>query len=83
MPKQKIVNIGGKEYVLQHPGVKWYLECTDRCKNRNGVMLTAKYTEEMLENVVVDPKVTLDDFEDDVAAVEQLLAEIEKFFRGK
>lgn len=83
MAKQKTVKVGGKDYVLQHPGAKWYLECSDRCKNRNGVMLTSKYTEEMLENVVIDPKVTLDDFGDDLQAVEELLNEMEKFFRGK
>jgi len=83
MAKQKTVTVNGKEFILQHPGARWYLNLQDRCKNRSGVLLTEKYTEELLENVVVDPKMKLDDFDEDIDTVEQLVVEVERFLRGK
>ena len=63
-PKTKKVSIGGKEYKFQHPGVRWYLENSDACKNDAGVMQTAKYTQNLLDNVVTDPPgLQIDDFE--------------------
>lgn len=83
MPRQKTVTVNGKEFMLQHPGARWYIGLQDRCKNRAGVLLTEKYTEEILDNVLVDPKMKIDDFEEDIDTVERLVVEVERFLRGK
>lgn len=79
MAKQTEVTVKGKKYTLQHPGARWYLGLTDRCKNKHGVLQTEKYTEEILENVVVDPKVSMDDFDDALGEMMELVGKAESF----
>ncbi len=62
--KQKKVTVNGKEYLLQHPGVRSVTKITDRIKNKHGVPSDEKLADEMLTHVVVDPKVRMEDFED-------------------
>lgn len=83
MAKQKKVTVGEKEYTLQHPGAMWYLECMDRCKNKHGVLQVAKYSKELIENVVVAPQTTVSDFDDDIVGITQLVGEIESFLSSK
>ncbi len=80
--KQKKATVDGQEYTLQHPGAMWYLEMVDECKNATGVLQVSKYTQKMFENVVVQPKVTVEDFEDDLKKVNNLLNEVEDFVNG-
>lgn len=81
-PKTKVVKIGGKDFKMQHPGVKWYMENTDACRNANGVVQTAKYAQSLLDFVVVEPNgMKVDDFES-VADLEQLIQESETFLRS-
>jgi len=35
-PKTATKTIRGKTYKLQHPGVMWYLQNTDRSRDQNG-----------------------------------------------
>jgi len=77
--RQTQVKVEGKEYTLQHPGAYWYLEMKDRCKNANGVLMESKYTREMLDNVVVQPQVTPEDFGEDIIALTTLVNEAENF----
>lgn len=77
---QKKVKIGEKEFTLQYPGARWYLQLQDRVKTRNNNIQQERYVDELLEHVVVDPKVTADDFRN-VGHLETLINEIERFFR--
>ncbi|MDH6674465.1 hypothetical protein M2277_005161 [Paenibacillus sp. LBL] len=54
----------GKNYVFQFPGVRQVTKITDRIKNKHGVASDERLSEEMLSNVVVEPKVKLEDFKD-------------------
>ena len=81
MSNLKTVNVEGVEYQLQHPGARWYLRLADRHRNRHGVMQSEGYISELFENVVVEPKVTIDDFSN-VGEMEKLVQEIEQFLRS-
>ncbi|WP_025692626.1 hypothetical protein [Paenibacillus zanthoxyli] len=61
--KKTITTKSGKEYILQHPGVRNVTKITDRIKNKHGIPSDEKMAIEMLAHVVVDPKMTIDDFE--------------------
>lgn len=83
MPQKK-VEVEGTEYTLQHPGAYWYIECLDRCKNSQGVLQIAKYSKELLENVVVHPKVSFEkDFQYDAVTPSLIVAEVETFLNSK
>lgn len=61
--QKKFVSKSGKEYMLQHPGVRAVTKITDRVKNKHGIPLDERLAEEMLQHVVVNPKLRIDDFE--------------------
>ena len=73
-----------KEFTLQHPGLGWYLDTMDQAKIKGeGVVTNSRYAwEQYLENVVVDPKMEISDFDKidggfDLAV--KLMAECESF----
>lgn len=81
-PKTAIITVNGKEYKLQHPGVRWYMQNTDETRNAAGVVQIAKYTQNLLDNVVTSPVgLKLDDFET-VAELEELIQRIESFLKS-
>lgn len=80
--KQKKVTVKGKEYLLQHPGVRSVTKITDRVKTKHGVMSGEKLADEMLTHVVVDPKVRLDDF-DDFKEADELVSKAFMFITGQ
>ncbi len=81
-PKTETITIKGKQYKLQHPGVRWYLENTDACRGPNGVIQTAKYAQNILDHVVTDPPgLKIDDFET-VAEIEELVQTADSFLRS-
>jgi hypothetical protein len=60
---KKEVTVNGHKFMVQHPGIRWYVNLTDRCKNHHGVLQQEKYYDELFENVVVKPTgVSLDSF---------------------
>ncbi|AIQ61859.1 hypothetical protein PSTEL_00660 [Paenibacillus stellifer] len=61
--QKKVKTKSGKEYLLQHPGVRNVSKITDRIKNKFGVPSGEKLAIEMLTHVVVEPKLTIDSFE--------------------
>jgi hypothetical protein len=62
--KQKnFTSKNGNQYVFQRPGVRAMTKITDRVKNKFGVVLDERLAEEMLQHVVVEPKVRIDDFD--------------------
>lgn len=82
-PNQKKVTIDGVDYTLQHPGARWVMQMTDRTTGPNGFPLAEKTTDEILEYVVVSPKVTIDDFDDDFQGLQQLVSEAQAFLNTK
>ena len=73
-----------KKFLLQHPGALWYSQMSDRCTNRNGVLLKTNYMEELLKNVIVEPqKTSISSFEEDLAGLEEVIGGIEDFLRTK
>lgn len=81
--RQQKIKVEGKQYTLQHPGAFWYLEMKDRCKNLHGVLMESKYTREILDHVVVQPKVTPEDFGEDIVALTTLVNEVESFLGSR
>jgi len=78
--ENKVITVRGKEYELQHPGVKWCWELSDRCTDRNGNLSRTKYAEELFKYVVVSPEnLSLDDSFEDMQEPAELVAEIEKY----
>ncbi|ULO08935.1 hypothetical protein H1230_09260 [Paenibacillus sp. 19GGS1-52] len=62
--KQKnITTKSGGKFLLQHPGVRNVTKINDRVKNKFGVNSEEKICDEMFKHVVVEPKMTIDDFE--------------------
>jgi len=59
-----ITTKSGKKYTLQHPGVRNVSRINDRVKNKHGVLMEERLCDEMFKLIVVQPKVTIDDFED-------------------
>lgn len=89
MAKQKQVTIEGQEFLLQHPGVRWYMNLTDRCRsNQFGVLMQEKYHDELLGSVVVKPDNvnSLDNFGPDKdysgSILMELVKEIESFLES-
>lgn len=80
---QKKIKVQGKEYTLQHPGAYWYLQCIDRNKNQFGVLQVATYSKELMETVVVQPKVSFEDFPFDAVTPSLIVQEIETFLNSK
>ena len=80
---QKKVEIGGKTYTLQKIPFRSYLEYNDRHTNKHGVLMRTSYMEELFKHCVVAPKVTLEDFDDDMTAGMELVGEVESFLTAK
>lgn len=83
MPKigtQKVVEIEGVKYTLQHPGSREYLRIQDRTQNEFGVPSMEKMAEELFKHVVVDPKVSIEYF-DEHDGMDELIKEAMNFLR--
>jgi hypothetical protein len=83
MAQTKKVSVNGVEYTLQHPGARWTMQMMDRVTTADGKILMEKMTDEILENVVVSPKVTIDDFDDDFGSLQELIQEAQTFLNSK
>lgn len=81
--KQKTVTTkNGKEYVLQHPGVRAATKITDRVKNKHGVPQDEKLADEMFTHVVVEPKVKIESF-DNYGEMSELVGKAFLFLMGQ
>ena len=74
----KTVEVNGKKYTLVHPGTRWYLQTMDKSKNRNGVLMQEKYIEALL-TCCVAPKLSIEDFGEDVGSMLGVVNDIETF----
>ena len=86
MAKQKKVKVNDKEYTLQSPGYRWYLETVENNTPRGKASPSqVNMIDDYLEHVVVDPDVTIEDFEDEeqkrggFKALMKLITECETF----
>ncbi|MBY9077279.1 hypothetical protein KIH86_03660 [Paenibacillus sp. HN-1] len=79
--QKKVTTKSGKEYTLQHPGVRNVTKITDRIKNKHGVPSDEKMADEMLAHVVVDPKVRIEDF-DSYAELGEIVGKAFAFITG-
>ena len=61
---EKKVEIRGVEYTLKKIPPREWARLRDRCKNRFGNIIEEKFLEEVLEHLVVNPKKSIDDFDD-------------------
>lgn len=78
----KEVEVNGKKYKLQKLPVRPALELRQRA-NKDGSVDDILFYEELLEHIVVEPKLELDDFED-VNELEKLMVEVMDFqYMGK
>ena len=80
--EQKTVEINGVEYTLQKPGIEERIKIRSKILNAGELSQFVAY-KEYLSKVVVSPKKEINDFEDDLQALDKLMAEVESFmFRG-
>ncbi|MNS43026.1 hypothetical protein D3C72_754200 [compost metagenome] len=54
----------GKNYTFQHPGIRTVSKINDAAKNKFGVVSEERLSEEVLKHVIVQPKMSIDDFTD-------------------
>jgi len=76
--KQTQRTVDGTQYTLQSPGPTWYYDLLSKAQEAGGRMDITLINRELLEHVVVEPKVTLEDF-DTPGDVEKVLKEIKSF----
>ena len=81
MAGKKEITVYGKTYQVQHPGPRWYLQLQDRVRTRGGSIQQEKYVDELLEHIVIEPKVRVEDF-GNIAELEEMVSQLEKFLRG-
>jgi len=61
---QKTVKINNTDYTLQKVTPRQWLRIRQRCKDKNGLPMEENLYSEILEHIVVSPKMTIDDFEE-------------------
>lgn len=62
--KQKTVTIDGTDYTLQKIPPRQWLRLRQRTKDKNGNPIDENLYDEILEHIVVAPKMKIDDFEE-------------------
>lgn len=68
-----------KEFVLQHPGIKWCMDHDYNCRDRNGNIKTSDFIQGFLDHVVVKPNdFKIDDF-DSMQELNEFQDEVQKF----
>lgn len=72
--EQKKVTVKGKEYVLQKLPIRKALEIRQKWTLPSGITDDVTMYDECLANIVVSPKVKMEDFED-ISELELLVAE--------
>ena len=81
--EQKTITVGDKDYVLQKLPTRKALEIKQKWLDSNGQIIELNLYDEVLEHIVVNPKKTVDDF-DDISELQTLGTEALNFqFGGK
>ena len=81
--RQKTVKINGVEYKLQSIPYRSYLDIVDNSTNERGVLMKSAYADELFKHCVVNPKVKLEDFDNDYPSGYQLVQEVETFLGSR
>lgn len=76
--KQKVVKVEGVEYTLQRPGIEERIKIRSKILNAGELSQFVAY-KEYLGKVVVSPKKEMADYENDLQALDKLMAEVEAF----
>lgn len=76
--EQKLVEIEGVEYTLQKPGIEERIKIRSKILNAGDLSQFVAY-KEYLGKVVVSPKREMTHFEDNLQALDKLMAEVESF----
>lgn len=74
--------VNDTEYTYQKVSPREWLRLKGRSKNKHGQVNEETFYTEILKHIVVNPKVTLDDF-DDVKHLEEVVAPAVRFQQGK
>lgn len=61
--EQKTLKVNGNEYKLQRMALRQFTKLKDKCKV-NGVLQEEPFYEGLMENVLIDPKMTFEDFDE-------------------
>lgn len=81
--EQKTVTVANKEYVLQKLPTRKALEIKQKWLDANGQIIELEMYDQVLEHIVVNPKKTVDDF-DDISELNKLGTQAVNFqFGGK
>ncbi|SFJ44270.1 hypothetical protein SAMN02799624_04540 [Paenibacillus sp. UNC496MF] len=63
--KQKtFISSSGTEYVFQFPGIRKAVQIQDKISDKHGQVNGEALVDELLRHVIVQPKMTMEDFED-------------------
>ena len=79
---QKTIEINGTEYTLQRISNTEWLKMQERATDRRGNISVLKFSKEILEHILVEPRMKIDDFET-TAEMEEVVAEAVNFQHGK
>lgn len=80
---QATVTINEVEYTLQHPGVRAGVQLRDRSKDMNGNIVEEKFYTELMNHVIVSPRVNWDSADEmGNAAFNELMKEASTFLMG-
>lgn len=63
----------GKNYLFQFPGIRTVTRIKDRAKNKYGIPQDEKIADEILSLVLVDPKMKIEDFGDDITEFNEVI----------
>jgi hypothetical protein len=80
---KKFTSKSGKEYTFQFPGVRAAAQISDRVKNRFGVPQDEKLADEMMKNVIIEPKVSWDYFGSDKKEFNDVIVSAFRFMEGE
>lgn len=81
--KQKTYTSGsGKKYIFQFPGIRAVSKIKDRVKNKHGIPSDEKSADEVLTHIVVDPKMKMEDFGDDINEFHEVVGAAIEFMNG-
>ncbi|WP_406945762.1 hypothetical protein ACJA3J_05800 [Halobacillus sp. SY10] len=78
---KKTITVEGIEYTLQHPGSRERMRIQDRAQSETGNPSSEKLAEELFKNVVVEPQVSFEYF-DEHDGMEEVITESMKFLRS-
>lgn len=80
--RQTEVEVREKTYKLQSIPFKAYMDMTDKHTDKHGNLKKSGYVADLFKHCVIEPKVTMSDFDDDFGAAMELTSKIESFLTG-